>query len=58
MEYYDGFTFSFMAGDGAWPPIASGGRNDALTSVLGKGRRIPAVGGIIRPGLLAELEAS
>lgn len=58
MEYYDGFTFSFMAGDRGWPPIASGGRYDALTSVLGKGRRIPAVGGIIRPGLLAELEAA
>lgn len=57
MEYYDGFTFTFLTGDGDWPPVASGGRYDALTSVLGKGRRIPAVGGIIRPGLLAELEA-
>lgn len=63
LEYYDGFTFSFHLGSfhGAregWPPIASGGRYDALTRVLGKGREIPAVGGIIRPGLLAELEGA
>ena len=60
MEYYDGFTFSFVApGRAEWPPIASGGRYDALTAVLGRsaGRAIPAVGGIIRPGLIAELEA-
>lgn len=58
MEYYDGFTFSFLAGHPDWPPLATGGRYDALTAVLGKGRAIPAVGGIIRPGLLAELEAA
>ena len=59
MEYYDGFTFSFRAPDrGGWPPVASGGRYDALTAVLGKGQRIPAVGGIIRPGLVAELEGA
>lgn len=58
MEYYDGFTFTFMAEQKDWPPLASGGRYDALTSVLGKGRRIAAIGGIIRPGLLAELEAA
>lgn len=59
MEYYDGFTFTFHAPDrGGWPPVASGGRYDALTAVLGKGQRIPAVGGIIRPGLIAELEAA
>ena len=40
------------------PPVASGGRYDALTAQLGAGRAIPAVGGIIRPGLIAELEAS
>ncbi|MDO5631531.1 MAG: ATP phosphoribosyltransferase regulatory subunit [Paracoccus sp. (in: a-proteobacteria)] len=57
MEYYDGFTFTFTAPDrNGWPPVASGGRYDALTTVLGKGRAIPAVGGIIRPGLIAELE--
>ncbi|MFD1481845.1 ATP phosphoribosyltransferase regulatory subunit [Paracoccus nototheniae] len=63
LEYYDGFTFSFQAGAlhesrAGWPPVASGGRYDALTRVLGRGREIPAVGGIIRPGLVAELEAS
>ncbi|MFN3526567.1 MAG: ATP phosphoribosyltransferase regulatory subunit [Paracoccus sp. (in: a-proteobacteria)] len=58
LEYYDGFTFSFQADRAGWPPIASGGRYDALTRVLGRGREIPAVGGIIRPGLVAELEAS
>lgn len=57
MEYYDGFTFSFLAAHVDWPPVASGGRYDALMAVLGKGRTIPAVGGIIRPGLVAELEA-
>nr|WP_169308734.1 ATP phosphoribosyltransferase regulatory subunit [Paracoccus gahaiensis] len=63
LEYYDGFTFTFHAdrtlpGRATWPPVASGGRYDALTRVLGRGREIPAVGGIIRPGLVAELEAS
>lgn len=58
MEYYDGLTFSFTAsGRDDWPPVASGGRYDALTQVLGQGRAIPAVGGIIRPGLVAQLEA-
>lgn len=58
MEYYDGFTFSFHAGRADWPPVASGGRYDALSRVLGKGREIPAVGGIARPGLIAELETA
>jgi len=53
MEYYDGFVFGF-AQDGA-PPVASGGRYDALTRVLGQGRTIPAVGGVIRPELLVEV---
>lgn len=57
MEYYDGFVFTFTAADPGLPPIASGGRYDALTRVLGGGREIPAVGGVIRPGLVAELEA-
>ena len=57
MEYYDGMTFSFTAeGRPDWPPVASGGRYDALTRVLGQGEAIPAVGGVIRPGLVAELE--
>jgi ATP phosphoribosyltransferase regulatory subunit len=58
MEYYDGFVFSFQGpGNGAAnaPPIALGGRYDALTAHLGQGRSIPAVGGIIRPGLVAAL---
>ncbi len=50
MEYYDGFTFAFLT-EGT-PPVASGGRYDALTAVLGQGRSIPAVGGVIRPELL------
>ncbi|MFZ5711180.1 MAG: ATP phosphoribosyltransferase regulatory subunit [Pseudomonadota bacterium] len=55
LEYYDGFVFSFHAADPALPPVASGGRYDALTAVLGAGRSIPAVGGIIRPGLVTDL---
>jgi ATP phosphoribosyltransferase regulatory subunit len=56
LEYYDGFVFSFLA-DGM-PPIASGGRYDALTAVLGAGAFIPAVGGVIRPGLVARLKGA
>ncbi len=59
LEYYDGFVFSFHAADPALPPVASGGRYDALTAVLGAdqhgGRSIPAVGGVVRPGLVADL---
>ncbi len=54
LEYYDGMVFSFYAGHGL-PPVASGGRYDALTARLGDGRSIPAVGGAIRPGLVARL---
>ena len=53
LEYYDGFVFSFLAE--GMPPVASGGRYDALTQVLGQGASIPAVGGVIRPGLVARL---
>jgi ATP phosphoribosyltransferase regulatory subunit len=43
MEYYDGMTFSFTApGRGDWPPVASGGRYDALTAVLGQARAAPS----------------
>ncbi|QYK40432.1 MAG: ATP phosphoribosyltransferase regulatory subunit [Paracoccaceae bacterium] len=56
MEYYDGFVFSFVASD--LPPVASGGRYDALTAILGEGRSIPAVGGVIRPALVAQLSAA
>lgn len=54
MEYYDGFVFGFIARDDL-PPVATGGRYDALTAVLGQGRAIPAVGGVIRPDLLVQL---
>lgn len=50
MEYYDGFVFGFYAENRPdLPVIASGGRYDALTAVLGQGRSIPAVGAVIRP---------
>ncbi len=55
MEYYDGFVFSFVGGDEV---VASGGRYDALTAVLGRGRSIPAVGGIVRPHLVAALRGT
>ncbi|PTE15559.1 ATP phosphoribosyltransferase regulatory subunit [Pseudogemmobacter blasticus] len=58
LEYYDGFVFTFAAADPALPPVASGGRYDALTAVLGQGRSIPAVGGIIRPSLVARLRGA
>ncbi|KUF09792.1 ATP phosphoribosyltransferase regulatory subunit [Pseudoponticoccus marisrubri] len=59
MEYYDGFVFGFVEPFRPdWPVVASGGRYDALTRQLGQGREIPAVGGVIRPGLLCELEAA
>ncbi|MBO9395886.1 ATP phosphoribosyltransferase regulatory subunit [Shimia sp. R9_2] len=57
MEYYDGFVFGFYVPDRAdLPAVATGGRYDALTQVLGQGREIPAVGGVIRPGVLVDLE--
>ena len=52
LEYYDGFVFGFYAeARPDLPPVASGGRYDALTRVLGQGRSIPAVGGVIRPAV-------
>ena len=56
MEYYDGFVFGFVSARADLPPVATGGRYDALTAVLGQGRAIPAVGGVIRPETLAALE--
>ena len=57
MEYYDGFVFGFYAdGRADLPPVATGGRYDALTRRLGNGAEIPAVGGVLRPGLMLELE--
>lgn len=60
MEYYDGFVFGLYAeARPDLPPVATGGRYDALTRVLGRraGRPegIPAVGGVVRPGLVVEL---
>ncbi len=57
MEYYDGFVFGFYAeGRPDLPPIATGGRYDALTRQLGGGAEIPAVGGVLRPDLMLEIE--
>jgi ATP phosphoribosyltransferase regulatory subunit len=52
LEYYDGFVFGFYATDRPeLPPVATGGRYDALTAALGGGAGIPAVGGVVRPAL-------
>ncbi|GAA6193786.1 ATP phosphoribosyltransferase regulatory subunit [Phaeobacter sp. NW0010-22] len=57
MEYYDGFVFGFYAERRPdLPPIATGGRYDALTRKLGNGAEIPAVGGVLRPDLMLEIE--
>ncbi|QFT58914.1 ATP phosphoribosyltransferase regulatory subunit [Sulfitobacter sp. THAF37] len=59
MEYYDGFVFGFRADARAdLPTVATGGRYDALTRQLGQGLAIPAVGGVMRPGLMLELEGT
>jgi ATP phosphoribosyltransferase regulatory subunit len=56
LEYYDGFVFGFYAIDRPdLPPVATGGRYDALTAQLGQGRAVPAVGGVIRPDLVLEV---
>ena len=56
MEYYDGFVFGFYSeARPDLPPVATGGRYDALTRRLGQGREIPAVGGVIRPDLVLDL---
>ncbi|EYD77538.1 ATP phosphoribosyltransferase regulatory subunit [Rubellimicrobium mesophilum DSM 19309] len=56
LEYYDGFVFGLFAeGRPDLPPVATGGRYDALTRVLGRGRAVPAVGGVIRPELVVRL---
>lgn len=57
MEYYDGFVFGFTAENRPdLPVVASGGRYDALTHILGQGRSIAAVGGVIRPEVLVALQ--
>lgn len=56
MEYYDGFVFGFYAeARPDLPPVATGGRYDALTRHLGRGRAVPAVGGVIRPELAVQI---
>ncbi len=57
MEYYDGFVFGFEAPAHLnLPPVATGGRYDALTTVLGGGTGVPAVGGVIRPAAVVAME--
>jgi len=59
LEYYDGFVFGFYAENGSISaPLATGGRYDALTRVLGQGREVPAVGGVIRPDLVMQLRGA
>ena len=56
LEYYDGVVFGFSApARPDLPPVATGGRYDALTRALGD--PIPAVGGVIRPGIAIALRA-
>jgi len=56
LEYYDGFVFGFLRPDRPdLPPVASGGRYDALTRALGGAVAPPAIGGVIRPALLPEV---
>jgi len=56
MEYYDGFVFGFFVDKRPdLPPVATGGRYDALTRQLGQGAEIPAVGGVVRPDLMLGL---
>jgi ATP phosphoribosyltransferase regulatory subunit len=55
LEYYDGFVFELrMAGQDALPPLAAGGRYDAMTRQLGAPQAIPAVGAMIRPEAVIE----
>ena len=53
LEYYSGFVFGFAAP--GFAPVATGGRYDLLTAAMNGGARIPAVGGVIRPGVLLAL---
>ncbi len=50
LEYYEGFVFEITAqGRADLPPLAGGGRYDAMTQRLGAAAAIPAVGAMIRP---------
>ena len=55
MEYYDGFVFGLLVPDTKLPPVATGGRYDALTQALGRGTGVPAVGGVLRPEMILDL---
>lgn len=55
MEYYDGFVFGFSAKGHDLPPVATGGRYDALAAQLG--HAAPAVGAVVRPELVNQLKA-
>ncbi|MEM6388937.1 MAG: ATP phosphoribosyltransferase regulatory subunit [Pseudomonadota bacterium] len=56
MEYYDGFVFGFVSEDRPdLPPVATGGRYDALLEILSPGCGQAAIGGVIRPEVLAEV---
>ena len=57
LEYYEGFVFEITAPADSGkqsdlPPLAGGGRYDAMTQRLGAAQPIPAVGGMIRPEAL------
>jgi ATP phosphoribosyltransferase regulatory subunit len=60
LEYYEGFVFEITAQDHPdLPPLAGGGRYDAMTHRLGAGNAVPAVGAMIRPeAVLAARESS
>ena len=58
LEYYDGFVFELRASGGdVHPPLAGGGRYDAMTVRLGADAPVPAVGGILRPEAVLEVLA-
>lgn len=55
LEYYDGFVFELrLAGVALHPPLAGGGRYNAMTQRLGATTAVPAVGGILRPEAVLE----
>ena len=59
MEYYDGFVFGFYAdGRPDFPPVATGGRYDALMRELDSESKTAAVGGVIRPAVVLELRGA
>ena len=59
LEYYEGFVFEVTSGDPELPPLAGGGRYDAMTQRLGASHPVPAVGAMIRPeAVLAALKGA